>query len=192
MVGDGGFEPPTSSMSRKRSPPELIARAVYRGYSPRAAWCRGGDRNRTGVRGFAGLCLTTRPPRRVARQSIEGHPNGRLSAAAYKSGRRDSNPRPPPWQSGRARVYYLQRCPHTPSDLPVCLLKEPHRFASFRGTPRDQRGTGNSPPGRRMASRALPLSKLVESFPKLAPPALSPAPGSAAGARCRPGRSPRP
>src|SRR6185437_2662373 len=25
----------------------------------------GGDRNRTGVRGFAGLCLTTRPPRRT-------------------------------------------------------------------------------------------------------------------------------
>ena len=56
VVGDRGFEPLTSSVSRKRSPPELIARGMQT--------LRGGDRNRTGVRGFAGLCLTTRPPRR--------------------------------------------------------------------------------------------------------------------------------
>ena len=58
-VGARGFEPLTSSVSRKRSPPELSARAP----DPTVAW-RGGDRNRTGVRGFAGHCLTTRPPRR--------------------------------------------------------------------------------------------------------------------------------
>jgi hypothetical protein len=51
-VGARGFEPLTSSASRKRSPPELSARTsgCYRS-------CRGGDRNRTGVRGFAGPCL---------------------------------------------------------------------------------------------------------------------------------------
>ena len=60
FVGARGFEPLTSSASRKRSPPELSALAVPRCYTG----ARGGDRNRTGVRGFAGLCLTTRPPRR--------------------------------------------------------------------------------------------------------------------------------
>ena len=59
-VGARGFEPLTSSASRKRSPPELSARESD-GTGPR----RGGDRNRTGVRGFAGPCLTTRPPRRM-------------------------------------------------------------------------------------------------------------------------------
>jgi hypothetical protein len=74
-VGDSGFEPLTSSASRKRSPPELIARKTL---SP-----RGGTRNRTGVQGFADPCLTTRPCRQPARG---------------QSGRRESNPRPSPWQ----------------------------------------------------------------------------------------------
>ncbi len=43
MVGDTGIEPVTSSVSRKRSPTELIT--------------RGGDGNRTRVQGFAGPCL---------------------------------------------------------------------------------------------------------------------------------------
>src|SRR5215213_5579217 len=43
MVGDTGIEPVTSSVSRKRSPTELIA--------------RGGGGNRTRVQGFAGPCL---------------------------------------------------------------------------------------------------------------------------------------
>jgi hypothetical protein len=55
-VGDSGFEPLTSSASRKRSPPELIARTYI-------ATPRGGTRNRTGVQGFADPCLTTRPCR---------------------------------------------------------------------------------------------------------------------------------
>jgi hypothetical protein len=61
-VGARGFEPLTSSVSGKRSPPELSARAGTVSSDPEAS--RGGDRNRTGVRGFAGPCLTTRPPRR--------------------------------------------------------------------------------------------------------------------------------
>ena len=55
-MGDSGFEPLTSSASRKRSPPELIARKYF-------ATPRGGTRNRTGVQGFADPCLTTRPCR---------------------------------------------------------------------------------------------------------------------------------
>ena len=35
---------------------------------------RGGDRNRTGVRGFAGPCLTTRPPRRSTRPNRAAGP----------------------------------------------------------------------------------------------------------------------
>ena len=100
FVGARGFEPLTSSASRKRSPPELSARVPPDATRER----RGGDRNRTGVRGFAGLCLTTRPPRRCvpARggQSTRRRTNGRPKAAVHRSGRRDSNPRPPPWQGG--------------------------------------------------------------------------------------------
>src|SRR5882672_7541338 len=44
LVGDTGIEPVTSSVSRKRSPTELIA--------------RGGGGNRTRVQGFAGPCLS--------------------------------------------------------------------------------------------------------------------------------------
>src|SRR5882672_5940518 len=45
LVGDTGIEPVTSSVSRKRSPTELIAP-------------RGGGGNRTRVQGFAGPCLS--------------------------------------------------------------------------------------------------------------------------------------
>lgn len=44
VVGDTGIEPVASSVSRKRSPTELIA--------------RGGGGNRTRVQGFAGPCLS--------------------------------------------------------------------------------------------------------------------------------------
>ncbi len=77
LVGARGFEPLTSSVSGKRSPPELSARA---GTVPRdLSASRGGDRNRTGVRGFAGPCLTTRPPRRTGPVygTIPERPNGR-------------------------------------------------------------------------------------------------------------------
>jgi hypothetical protein len=59
-VGDSGFEPLASSASRKRSPPELIARTKDLFF---ASLPRGGTRNRTGVQGFADPCLTTRPCR---------------------------------------------------------------------------------------------------------------------------------
>src|SRR4051812_12777061 len=85
VVGDTGIEPVTSSVSRKRSPTELIA--------------RGGSGNRTRVQGFAGPCLSHSaiPP---------GHPGTtvfqvlevRRGPEVSPSGRRDSNPRPSPWQ----------------------------------------------------------------------------------------------
>src|SRR4051794_981252 len=81
MVGDTRIEPVTSSVSRKRSPTELIA--------------RGGGGNRTRVQGFAGPCLShsATPPEGMPRLRDPAYARGRLS-----SGRRDSNPRPSPWQ----------------------------------------------------------------------------------------------
>src|SRR5690625_4250006 len=51
-VGDTGFEPVTSSVSRKRATAAPIALAVQ---------FRGGDGIRTRVYGFAGRCLASRP-----------------------------------------------------------------------------------------------------------------------------------
>ena len=73
-VGDTGFEPVTSSVSRKRATTAPIAPSVK----------RGGDGIRTRVDGFAGRCLASRP--------LHQKPRG------LSSGRRDSNPRPSPWQ----------------------------------------------------------------------------------------------
>jgi hypothetical protein len=54
----------------------------------------GGDGNRTRVQGFAGPCLShsATPPQELLRR----RPTCRI--AAPPSGRRDSNPRPSPWQ----------------------------------------------------------------------------------------------
>jgi hypothetical protein len=51
---------------------------------------RGGDGNRTRVQGFAGPCLShsATPPQGACRKGIR----------PFESGRRDSNPRPSPWQ----------------------------------------------------------------------------------------------
>ncbi len=73
LVGARGFEPLTSSASRKRSPPELSARS---GEYTRTA--RGDDRNRTGVPGFADPCLNhsaTSP-----RHHVSGATGGRIRA----------------------------------------------------------------------------------------------------------------
>src|SRR5450755_1375040 len=92
-VGDTGIEPVTPSVSGKCSPAELIAR-------------RGGSGNRTRVQGFAGPCLSHSaiPPAglplggqaRVPLSRTGRRRAGRLPA--LPSGRRDSNPRPSPWQ----------------------------------------------------------------------------------------------
>jgi hypothetical protein len=52
----------------------------------------GGNRIRTGGKGFADLCLTTW-----------------LCRHLYWSGRRDSNPRPPPWQGGVLPLNYFRK-----------------------------------------------------------------------------------
>ena len=68
----------------------------------------GQGRNRTGVRGFAGRCMTTLPPGHCSlRRRSKGSPlagkNKTSVVRGFKnwSGKRDSNSRPRPWQ-GRA------------------------------------------------------------------------------------------
>ena len=77
-VGDSGFEPLTSSASRKRSPPELIALTLSLG--PRSLSERRHPESNRGT----GFC---RPL-----------PNHSAMPPRGQSGRRDSNPRPSPWQ----------------------------------------------------------------------------------------------
>src|SRR6478672_13029176 len=78
LVGDTGFEPVTSSVSRKRATAAPIA----------PGWCyvvRGGYGIRTRVDGFAVRCLASRPTHRGG-------------FGFSPSGRRGSNSRPQPWQ----------------------------------------------------------------------------------------------
>ena len=73
----------------------------------------GGGRNRTGVHGFAGRCITTLPPRRVtwmldcsrcgfrvpeADAAASQTKKGSAASLSDWSGRRVSNSRPQPWQ----------------------------------------------------------------------------------------------
>jgi hypothetical protein len=105
MVGLSGLEPPTSRLSGVRSN-QLSYRPLMErvmGIEPTtSAWkaevlplnytriVGGGTRIRTGGKGFADLCLTTWLCRHL------------------KSGRRDSNPRPPPWQGGVLPLNYFR------------------------------------------------------------------------------------
>src|SRR2546425_5983300 len=64
----------------------------------------GGGRNRTGVHGFAGRCITTLPPRPGCPAAecrtgdkLKGRAKPKLSLAIW-SGKRVSNSRPQPWQ----------------------------------------------------------------------------------------------
>src|SRR5438093_12293130 len=76
LVGDTGIEPVTSSVSRKRSPTELIA--------------RGGGGNRTRVQGFAGPCLShsATPPLPAPRRERKGSREPCGPSAAYHGVRR--------------------------------------------------------------------------------------------------------
>ena len=62
----------------------------------------GGGRNRTGVHGFAGRCMTTLPPRRklglALIQTKRGHSNYTVCPPEFWSGKGGSNSRPQPWQ----------------------------------------------------------------------------------------------
>jgi hypothetical protein len=78
------------------SPPGRAA-TVFAAIGPKRSG--GGGRNRTGVHGFAGRCMTTLPPR----QSLMRKGKARVAAArafpsVIWSGKRVSNSRPQPWQ----------------------------------------------------------------------------------------------
>ncbi len=79
LVGDTGFEPVTSSVSRKRATTAPIARGEA------VVFVRGGYGIRTRVDGFAVRCLASRPTHRGG-------------FGFSPSGRRGSNSRPQPWQ----------------------------------------------------------------------------------------------
>ena len=98
LVGDTGIEPVTSSVSRKRSPTELIARA-----------CLGQvERWRRDLNPCRRICsplprLSATPPRPGRRPTGD---DGGWSP----SGRRDSNPRPSPWQGDALPTEPRPRC----------------------------------------------------------------------------------
>jgi hypothetical protein len=84
---------------------------------------RGGARNRTAVRGFADPCLTTRPRRHGRSALVPPIPVAPFRGSPRTaSGRRDSNPRPSPWQGDalpteprpRPRPSYRSYRPLTP------------------------------------------------------------------------------
>src|ERR1700745_202496 len=58
----------------------------------------GGGRNRTGVHGFAGRCITTLPPRPGCHHKLKGRAAKSALPRGIWSGKRVSNSRPQPWQ----------------------------------------------------------------------------------------------
>src|SRR5438094_9677118 len=119
-VGDTGLEPVTSSVSRKRAsqtaPIALVVPCTqnHAGRRTKPLQLRGGSGNRTRVQGFAGPCLSHSaiPPRGL-------DPTGRL--AAPPSGRRDSNPRPSPWQGDALPAALRPRDARTTLQEPMWL-----------------------------------------------------------------------
>src|SRR3954453_7618992 len=89
LVGDTGIEPVTSSVSGKRSPAELIARdlaEVETGFEPV----------------YTALQAVASPL---------GHSTNVGRLWRPPSGRRDSNPRPSPWQGDALPAALRPRCP---------------------------------------------------------------------------------
>ena len=80
LVGDTGFEPVTSSVSRKRAPTAPIALSV----------------NAEVETGFEPVYTALQAVASPLGHSTVVAPD--LTVAASPSGRRDSNPRPSPWQ----------------------------------------------------------------------------------------------
>ena len=110
MVGDTGIEPVTPSVSGKCSPAELITRGVKLWTTCRPNW------NREVGTGFE--------PVYTALQAVAsplGHPT-EMELRCTSSGRRDSNPRPSPWQ-GDALPTALR--PHRTSPCCWTSLSEP-------------------------------------------------------------------
>src|SRR5436190_4763801 len=89
---------------------------------------RGGDRNRTGVRGFAGPCLTTRPPRRNTR--ARRRPDRRSVYAMPLS------PRPPGYQPPSWNVSWVRSEQERDRDEPT----EHDDDRDHHGDPRGRHG----------------------------------------------------
>ena len=151
FVGVTGIEPVTSSVSGKRSPAELNALCLpllrRAGTTHRDTPCarrrrRGGGGNRTRVQGFAGPCLShsaTPPacPGPSTREATDHRlPKALLTPSAPPSGRRDSNPRPSPWQGDALPT---EPRPHDQNVRPGCV-QHSNRYARVaacgRGVPR--------------------------------------------------------
>ena len=111
LVGDTGIEPVTSSVSRKRSPTELIA--------------RGGSGNRTRVQGFAGPCLSHSaiPPPAAARSGsakVPAEPRGSRTRDGVRHLRADDGIRTRDPHLGKVMLYQLSHVRIAPLSRAVC------------------------------------------------------------------------
>ena len=96
----------------------------------------GGGRNRTGVHGFVGRCMTTLPPRRICR-SLKTKKGKRSIDGFFRfpwnwSGKRGSNSRPQPWQGcalplsysrKKQMVHYMRLVTKVKAIMPLSLLE---------------------------------------------------------------------
>src|SRR5438093_5380446 len=122
LVGDTGIEPVTSSVSRKRSPTELIA--------------RGGGGNRTRVQGFAGPCLShsATPPLPAPRRERKGSREPCGPSAAYHGVRRlraDDGIRTRDPHLGKVMLYQLSHVRVTAHRRGETLPAETGAFQNF-------------------------------------------------------------
>src|SRR5205809_2825611 len=97
MVGDTGFEPVTSSVSRKRAPTAPIARAIPLSYSAYEV-----------ETGFEPVYTALQAVASPLGHSTEVTPR---ATGRPPSGRRDSNPRPSPWQGDALPAALRPRAP---------------------------------------------------------------------------------
>ena len=123
----------------------------------------GGGRNRTGVDGFAGRCMTTLPPRpgwtrpeqasialprpdkrKIKRKGRAASSNFRLSRGIW-SGKRVSNSRPQPWQGCALPTELF---PHAPRIIPSPPARSRRTAAGITATARQQRRRRRSPRSR--------------------------------------------
>ena len=129
----------------------------------------GGGRNRTGVHGFAGRCMTTLPPRqewcrRAMVRAKRGRPMKRESVSRLSpgswSGKRVSNSRPQPWQGCALPTELF------PRRLEIIALGSVVSNAFGRGMPRRTRPSSwgvNGPAPRAPPRRRRPRNRYCAS-----------------------------
>ena len=100
-------------------------------YATRAAITGGGGRNRTGVHGFAGRCMTTLPPRQIRKKGKRLSYRRPFSPEIW-SGKRGSNSRPQPWQGCALPTELF---PHSKGAVQQRLFVPIIQGDAFRGTP---------------------------------------------------------